>query len=35
MKLISYIGIGAEVAAKLGEGVSKLKYLASLNLNIT
>jgi hypothetical protein len=34
LKLISRNGIGIEGAAKLGEGISKLANLTTLNLNI-
>ncbi len=35
LKFISLNDIGTEGAAKLGEGVSKLLNLTSLNLNFT
>ena len=35
LKLISNNQMGAEGAAKIGEGVSKLLNLTSLNLNFT
>jgi hypothetical protein len=34
LKFISWNSIGSEGAEKIGEGVSKLLYLTSLNLNL-
>jgi hypothetical protein len=34
MKFISSIGIGADAATKLGESISKLLNLSSLNLDL-